>query len=72
MKPAVITPYYKESLETLKRCHRSVACSNKKATHILVADGNGSSHHRPLGLPTSGVATKVTAIAAIRQGRWEH
>ena len=40
MKPAVITPYYKESLNTLERCHRSVTAQTTQATHILVADGN--------------------------------
>ena len=40
MKPAVITPYYQESLAVLKRCHLSVHAQTTKATHILVADGN--------------------------------
>ena len=41
MKPAVITPYYKEPLEILERCHQSVRAQKAKATHILVADGYG-------------------------------
>lgn len=41
MKPAVITPYHQETLETLKRCHNSVQAQTIKTTHILVADGNG-------------------------------
>ena len=41
MKPAVITPYHKESLKILKRCHRSVLSQTAEATHFLVADGNG-------------------------------
>lgn len=40
MKPAVITPYHKESLEILKRCHCSVLSQTAEATHFLVADGN--------------------------------
>ena len=40
MKPAVITPYYKESLEILERCHQSVITQTSEATHFLVADGS--------------------------------
>ena len=40
MKPAVNTPYHQESLEILKRCHRSVRAQTTEATHFLVADGN--------------------------------
>lgn len=39
MKVAIITPYYKEPVATLKRCHESVINQTKAATHILVADG---------------------------------
>ena len=41
MKPGVITPYYNESIEILKRCHRSVVAQTAEATHFLVADGHG-------------------------------
>ena len=41
MNPAVITPYHNESLEILKRCHRSVCAQTREATHFLVADGSG-------------------------------
>lgn len=40
MKPAVITPYYQESLEILERCHHSVRAQTTEATHFLVADGS--------------------------------
>lgn len=39
MKVAVITPYYKEPLEMLQRCHASVAGQTYSCTHYLVADG---------------------------------
>ena len=39
MKPAVITPYHQESIETLKRCHLSVLSQTTETAHILVADG---------------------------------
>ena len=34
MKPAVVTPYYQESLEILERCHHSVRAQTTEATHI--------------------------------------
>lgn len=40
MKVAVVTPYYQEPLETLERCHRSVARQTFPCTHLLVADGH--------------------------------
>ena len=70
MKPAVITPYYRETLETLRRCHDSVQAQTVKTTHILVADGNGK-HHRQLGLPTFGIATGHSNCE-IRHVRWVH
>lgn len=39
MKVAVITPYYKEPIETLRRCHDSVAGQTHPCTHVMVADG---------------------------------
>ena len=38
-KPAVITPYYKENLSLLKRCHESCASQSKSVNHFFVADG---------------------------------
>lgn len=40
MKVAVITPYYREGLETLERCMESVAKQGVNAVHILVSDGH--------------------------------
>jgi len=39
MKIAVITPYYKESIEFLRQCHQSVLDQNVSADHFFVADG---------------------------------
>ena len=39
MKVAVITPYYRESLEILLQCHESVVSQTHPCTHYLVADG---------------------------------
>ena len=40
LKIAVITPYYQESVELLKRCHQSVLAQGDHVTHIFVSDGN--------------------------------
>ena len=40
MQVAVITPYYRESLELLETCHRSVAAQVHECRHVLVADGH--------------------------------
>lgn len=39
MKVAVITPYYKESLDILQKCHESVKKQNHPSLHVMVADG---------------------------------
>lgn len=39
MKIAVITPYYKESEDELRRCHESVMNQTLECTHFMVADG---------------------------------
>jgi glycosyltransferase involved in cell wall biosynthesis len=39
MKVAVITPYYKESIEFLENCHQSVLNQTYPVSHIMVADG---------------------------------
>lgn len=36
---AVITPYYKESIDLLRQCHDSVMSQGVNATHFMVADG---------------------------------
>lgn len=40
MKVAVITPYYKEPLEMLLRCHESVLQQTYPCVHFMVADGH--------------------------------
>ncbi len=40
---AVITPYYKEPLAVLEKCHQSVLSQSIPCLHVLVADG----HPRP-------------------------
>lgn len=39
MKVAVITPYYKESIDYLRECHESVINQTYECTHVMVADG---------------------------------
>lgn len=40
MRVAVVTPYYKEPIEVLERCHNSVLAQTHTNTHhIMVADG---------------------------------
>jgi len=39
VRVAVVTPYFKESLEVLEQCHRSVMEQSVPADHFLVADG---------------------------------
>jgi hypothetical protein len=39
MQVAVITPYYRESVELLQVCHDSVAAQDYSCRHVLVADG---------------------------------
>jgi glycosyltransferase involved in cell wall biosynthesis len=40
MKVAVISPYYREDLETLRKCHTSVLEQTYPCTHFFVADGH--------------------------------
>lgn len=40
MRIAVVTPYFRESLDQLKRCHDSVAAQTVPCTHFLISDGN--------------------------------
>jgi len=39
MKIAIITPYFKESLDILKQCHNSVLAQEISADHYFIADG---------------------------------
>lgn len=40
MKVAVITPYFRESIDVLRRCHDSVLRQTHPCTHIFVSDGH--------------------------------
>jgi glycosyltransferase involved in cell wall biosynthesis len=40
LRVAIVTPYYRESLETLRRAHDSVLAQTHPATHFLIADGH--------------------------------
>ncbi len=40
LKVAVITPYYKETLQQLERCHQSVAAQKHGCRHFMIADGH--------------------------------
>ena len=40
MRIAVITPYYRETLEELRQCHDSVLGQTLACTHFMVADGH--------------------------------
>ena len=42
-RPAVITPFYKEDLSSLSRCHASVVAQAFHAHHIMVGDGVSTS-----------------------------
>ncbi len=42
LKVAVVTPYYKESPEILKKCHESVMAQTHPCDHFLIADGHPS------------------------------
>ena len=37
---AVITPYFKESLDVLRQCHESVLAQGPQVDHFMVADGH--------------------------------
>ena len=39
MNIAVVTPYFDESVDTLRRCHDSVVGQTLKARHLFVSDG---------------------------------
>ena len=40
MRIAVVTPYYKEPTDILRRCHDSVMAQTCPVTHIMVSDGH--------------------------------
>ena len=66
MQVAVITPYYRESLELLETCHRSVAAQVHECRHVLVADG-----HPQASLddwPIDHLCLRPTTILVLRHG----
>lgn len=77
-KIAVITPYYKEPLEVLAQCHRSVLDQGIDADHFIVADGHarGEVHEwkaRHVTLPSShgdagGTARGIGGMLAASEG----
>lgn len=40
MRTAVVTPYFDEPVEWLRKCHESVLAQTHETAHIMVADGN--------------------------------
>jgi hypothetical protein len=78
MKIALVTPYFNEPIETLKRCRRSVEEQSVSVTHYMVADGKPNSELddwdiRHIALPQNIGATGATprgigAIVAFAEG----
>jgi glycosyltransferase involved in cell wall biosynthesis len=79
MKVAVITPYYREPLEVLERCHRSVLAQTHPSTHFMVADGHPQSaidgwesvHHLSLAVSHGdwgNTPRSIGSISAFNQG----
>lgn len=73
MRVAVITPYFRESLEQLQRCHKSVADQTyPDVTHFMVADGHPLAEidswpvrHMPLPWNHSDYGDTPRAVAAM-------
>ena len=79
MKVAVVTPYYREPLEVLERCHRSVLAQTHPSTHFMIADGyaqeaiNGWENVQHFSLPVShrdwgNAPRSMGSISAFNQG----
>ncbi len=78
MKVAVVTPYYKESIDYLRLCHESVVNQTVDCTHIMVADGHPNLEVerwavRHIALPYShgdfgDTAKAIGAVEAIGSG----
>lgn len=78
MRVAVITPYYKEPLEKLRRAHDSVMAQTHPCTHFMIADGHPRAElddwdiqhitlarsHRDYG----GTPRAIGGISALNQG----
>ena len=75
---AVLTPYFKESLATLQRCHASVREQTIRCEHIVVADGHARAELDHWGLRHIRIATpssdfgdtprRIAGEAAIESG----
>jgi glycosyltransferase involved in cell wall biosynthesis len=72
MKLAVITPYYKESTDKLRRCHSSVVDQSVQADHFLIADGqanrkldswNATHVKLPVGMNDSGDTPRLIGLS---------
>jgi hypothetical protein len=78
MKAAIITPYYKEDISVLRRCHLSALGQELKCRHFMVADGFPSSEvchwdceHIILSeahADNGNTPRSIGAISAINQG----
>jgi glycosyltransferase involved in cell wall biosynthesis len=78
MRAAVITPYFKEGLEILERCHLSVLDQEVSCRHFLVADGFANEAIREwdcehFSLPTAhndngNTPRAIGALSAINKG----
>lgn len=78
MKAAVITPYYKEDIAILRRCHLSVLEQEVTCRHFMVADGfpneivsGWDCEHIILSKPHEdygNTARGIGALSAINQG----
>lgn len=79
MKVAVITPYFKEPLELLQRCHASVAAqTHPDVVHVMIADGHPRAEvgawpvrHLPLGFSNGDFGDTprlLGAAVAAREG----
>jgi glycosyltransferase involved in cell wall biosynthesis len=71
MKVAVITPYYKESLDVLEKCHSSVLNQTIQCQHVLVADGfpkieieNWNVHHIILPIAHNDIGSTPRLIGS--------
>ena len=78
MRVAVITPYYRESLDILRHCHESVRHQTHSCEHFMVADGFPSQdvagwtvQHISLSQPHQDVGNTprgIGALSAVNQG----
>jgi len=76
--PAVITPYYKEDLSVIERCHKSIREQTVPCTHFLISDGRASEYvenwsAQHIILPYShadygNTPRAIGALSAINQG----